>query len=109
MVKVPVIDFVVVYRGAAGWRVSISGEDELTPFLTCETCAAAARVRARRHHQDHGVSTRVRVPRLDGSLETVVWYPSPDELLRAFIDSESSQELRWACDQYGHPKAQGPT
>lgn len=59
MVKATIVNFDVVYRGTLDWRVSINGKDELTPFSTRETCAAAARVRARRHHQDHGVSTRV--------------------------------------------------
>ncbi|QQQ00957.1 hypothetical protein [Lysobacter enzymogenes] len=97
-----VINFDVVNRGALGWRVSINGEDDLPSFPTREACAAAARVRARRHHQDYGVSTRVRVPRLDGTLETTVWYSAPEEFLDAFNGSESSQEMRWACDQYGH-------
>jgi len=101
MVKAPIVDFEVVRRGPQDWRVSVNGTDELPSFTNRDTCAAAARVRARRHHQDLGVSTRVRVPRSDGAVETAIWYPAPKGFLDTFVGSDASQELRWACEQYG--------
>ncbi|WP_152566236.1 hypothetical protein [Lysobacter antibioticus] len=101
MVKPKIINFDVVCRGTLNWCLSIDGDDEPTPFVSRSTCAAAARVRARRHHQDYGISTQVRLPTLDGSMEIEIRYLTPLELEQSCHRSSSSRELRQACEHYG--------
>lgn len=103
MVGTRVVHFDVVWRGSLNWRVSVNGEDEHVPFASKETCIAAARARARQRHDDMGVPTEVRAPGPDGSLQSVVTYMLPHELLEFCVETESgsSRQLREACDVYG--------
>lgn len=103
MVSTRLVHFDAVCRGSLNWRVSVDGEDEHVPFASKATCIAAAKARARQRHLDTGVPTEVRAPAIDGTLESVVTYMLPHELLEFCEETESgsSLQLREACDAYG--------